>query len=567
MWKRERWSIILLGAVIILLPIAAMLQYRWLGRVADAERERMRAVLRAAVSQFSETVDREITRAYSLFQHHGAGDLERISQDYARRFDEWRTSAADPQIVRDLYVLVTGEQSSSQLMRWDKEARGFSPADWPDELAVLRDEREIESEYLREDVPALVIPAEGETGITCTVVVLDREHIREVFIPALAARYFGSGANDGMEYDVAVISRRDPAHVIWASRHDSPPGGASADAVHPLFDVRLQALPLEARVADGAPRPHERSATVLRVFRRHTAGADEPRESGRWQLQVRHRAGSLEVAIASARQRNLVISFGVLLLLGISVGFIVVSSRRAMRLADDQLRFVAGVTHELRTPLAVICSAGENLADGVVNQPAQTREYGALVRDEGRRLSRMVEQVLEYAGARYGRSAYNLEPADIREIIGAAIRDCHPALVQGSFELEQQVDDDLPLVNADRAALQRAIQNLLENAIKYDRGHRSIKISARKHAAADGGEEVRVTVEDAGSGIAAADLPHIFDPFYRGAEVVAAQVKGSGLGLSLVQHIVAAHGGRVSVDTTVGKGSAFTIHLPISQRA
>ena len=129
-------------------------------------------------------------------------------------------------------------------------------------------------------------------------------------------------------------------------------------------------------------------------------------------MVVKHRAGSLEAAVAATRRRNLAISFGILLLLGASVGFIVLSSRRAQRLATQQMEFVAGVSHELRTPLAVICSAAENLADGVIDNRDQIKRYGGLIRDEGRRLTGMVEQVLEFAGAQSGRKNYELRTTE-----------------------------------------------------------------------------------------------------------------------------------------------------------
>ena len=559
---------LLLAAVIILLPVVATLQYRWLGRVADAEQARMQAVLRSAVAQFSDTFDREITRAYSVFQQHRGSDVGHAAEEIGLATDEWQATALDPAIMRDLYVVVGAADGPTQLMRWNKDVRQLQLIEWPDALAALRDRRALASDYVREEVPALVIPTEREAAIIATIVVLNREYISKVFLPALAARYFGDSAHDGLAYDVAVVSRRDPERVIYTTTTaDLASAGEKADAVSSLFEVRLKTLPVSATVAGADPPRRERSATVFRLIKRRTANEPEAEESGRWQLLVRHRAGSLEAAIAAGRWRNLVISFGVLLLLGVSVGFLVISSRRAMRLADDQLKFVAGVTHELRTPLAVICSAGENLADGVVDQRAKAREYGTVIRDEGRRLSRMVEQVLEYAGAEYGRSAYNLQPTDIRSVIDAAANDCRIAFEEGSFEIEREIEDRLPPVNADPSALQRALQNLLSNAVKYDSGRRWIKISAHRQRSEAGQDEVRVTVEDRGSGISTSDLPHVFEPFFRSSDVVAAQVKGSGLGLSLVQHIARAHGGRVTVDSAVGRGSAFTIHLPAAESA
>src|SRR5439155_17992756 len=117
-----------------------------------------------------------------------------------------------------------------------------------------------------------------------------------------------------------------------------------------------------------------------------------------WQLVLQHPAGSLEAAVGQARRRNLTLSFGILALLCVSVGLIVVNAQRSQRLAGQQMDFVATVSHELRTPLAVIRSAAQNLSAGVVHEPAQAKRYGELLEGEGRRLTDMIEQVVDYAG-------------------------------------------------------------------------------------------------------------------------------------------------------------------------
>src|SRR5262249_2849361 len=134
-----------------------------------------------------------------------------------------------------------------------------------------------------------------------------------------------------------------------------------------------------------------------------------------------HRAGSLETAVARARTTNLAIGFGILLLLALSMALTLVAVQRERRLAQQQMDFVSGVSHALRTPLAVICSAGENLADGVVEDPQQSRQYGVLVRNEGRRLAEMVEQVLDFAGIQSGKSRYRFEPLDVEDLITGAL--------------------------------------------------------------------------------------------------------------------------------------------------
>lgn len=552
--------LILLAAVVILLPLLAFLQYRWLGQVSEAERERMRAVLLSAASQFSETFDREITRAYSIFQHDQRDKVSRLAEEYARRFQEWEASAAQPRIVREILVILADAEGETRMMRFDQATEQFEAIAWPNEFAALRQPvSRIVTESILEGLAALVVPPEdwAEDGgkkegaavphVLYTIVRLDLENIQKLFLPALASRYFA--AKKGLQYDLAVVSRDDPQKVIFQTRRDRPATAPASDAVAGLFDVRLETLP--GRI--GSP---DRKG-LFRVVKRQRLGAGTEELAGYWKLLVWHQGGSLEEAVARGRRRNLAISFGVLLLLAMSVGLIVASSRRATRLAQEQMKFVAGVTHELRTPLAVICSAGENLADGVVSQRDQIEKYGGLIRNEGRRLSQMVEQVLAYAGAESGQQTYRLQPVEVRNVIDAAVRACRQPLEEGGFEIEMEIEPGLPQVNGDAPALQRALQNLLGNAIKYGGESRPIALRARKHAG-----EVWLTVEDHGWGIAAVDLPHVFEPFFRAPEVVAAQIKGSGLGLSLVQHILIAHGGRVTVESAPGRGSSFTLQLP-----
>jgi len=550
MWKRTPLGLLfLLGAVLLLLPLLAFLQYRWLGQVSEAERERMRAVLRSAASQFGETFDREITRAYSTFQLQETRAV--LAEEFARRFQEWDASAAYPKLVRDLYLIVANEQGSNRLVQFKKDTSEFHQIDWPNELATLQ-KATIPTDPIRDEIPALLIPPDtvddSAPEILCVVVLLDLDHIKRVIIPALAARYFASA--DGLEYDLAIVRRGTPETAIFQTKNNFAPG-VTNDAATGLFELRLETLL-------GQPAAQERKAFV-RIVKRQRISVEEAEAPGRWKLLVRHKAGSLEEAVANGRRRNLAVSFGVLLLLAVSVGFVVLSSGRATRLAQEQMKFVAGVSHELRTPLAVICSAGENLADGVVHDRQQVVEYGGLIRNEGRRLSRMVEQVLEYAGAQPGRQPYQLRPVDLRAVVDAAVKDCRPQIEEDGFTVEIEIENDLAPVSADAAALQRALQNLLGNALKYGGEKKWIAVRARKETG-----EVQLAVKDRGRGISAGDLPRIFEPFYRSQDVIAAQIQGSGLGLSLVQHIVAAHGGRVSAESTPGQGSSFTIHLPIA---
>jgi signal transduction histidine kinase len=215
------------------------------------------------------------------------------------------------------------------------------------------------------------------------------------------------------------------------------------------------------------------------------------------------------------------------------------------------------VSHELRTPLAVIRSAADNLADGVVHDADRVRQYGDLVRQEGVRLSDLVEQILEYAGLQSGRRGVPPKPVEIGALLRDVASAAAPAAGTAGVSIELSIADGLPAVAGDEAALRRVFQNLVGNAIKYGAGGRWIGIAA---AAAGGGVEVRVS--DRGMGIPAGEHAKIFEPFYRAPGVVAAQIQGAGLGLSLVKRIVDAHAGRVSLDSAPGRGSTFIVSLP-----
>ena len=456
-----------------------------------------------------------------------------------------------------------------------------------------------------EDLPGLVIPISSRPeeevmpflgARSYRIIAFDADYIGRELIPELARRHFGDSAG---EYLIAVTKRGQTDQVVYRSDAGVPaPALASGDVTTGffkiLFDETDKFIFAQLRRPDVSASPGvavqlkpslNHQQITIRVAGNLKPGKDENvsassnpppdpsagditrsllnrNNEGAWRLVVKHRAGSLEAAVTVARRRNLAISFGILLLLGASVGFIVLSSRRAQRLAMQQMEFVAGVSHELRTPLAVICSAAENLADGVIDNRDQIKRYGGLIRDEGRRLTGMVEHVLEFAGAQSGRKNYELRTTELNQVIEDAVNACRLQLAEGGFEIERKIAANLPMVKADAAALSRAIQNLLSNAMKYSGGSRWIGLSAEPVKTANG-EDVRIRVSDRGLGVAPSEQERIFEPFYRGKEAQAAQIRGNGLGLSLVKHIVAAHGGRVSVESKVGQGSAFILHLPV----
>jgi signal transduction histidine kinase len=462
------------------------------------------------------------------------------------------------------------------------------------------------------------------------VAVLNESYLKQQLIPQLVERHFTKGPDGALhvavkgEHDIVfategavpkVLQHADVRESLWdirfhefgrfvadrtatapasssSSPSPSPEGGRPPDAPAgppPLVSVFETRRPAPDRGADGrdgrrsADDRGERGARVeapaagTANFTVTYRGADDRGGRGGarnlvagpgWQVHVLHSAGSLDAAVARARTRNLLVSFGVLLLLGASMTLVLISSARARRLAAQQMEFVAGVSHELRTPLAVIRSAAENLADGIVDDDKQVRRYGQLIASEGRRLTQMVEQVMTFAGLQAGRPGFDVRPIDVGPVVDDALNAVAPMAREQDAEIACEIASPLPRILADPSAVGRALQNLLGNAMKYGGDPPRITVTARQSAPHTiGRPDVEILVVDNGTGIAPRDLPHIFEPFYRGADAVARQIHGSGLGLSLVQRIMQELGGRVTVKSDPGHGSTFTLHLPIAPEA
>jgi len=259
---------------------------------------------------------------------------------------------------------------------------------------------------------------------------------------------------------------------------------------------------------------------------------------------------------------TLALGVGVVALAAVNVALVVIFTRRSRRLAKLRMDFVASVSHELRTPLAVICSAAENLADGVVDTGDSIREYGQLIRQEGRRLGSMIEKILQFSSVRTNRRA-RPRPLEVGPVIESILAEAGAAIQSAGFALEKTLDPDLPSALADEQGLKECLRNLVGNALKYGGDGRWMSVRAMVATEAHG-PEIQVTVEDRGAGIPAGELGHIFEPFYRSLHAQAMAAQGTGLGLSMTREIVESMGGGITVQSTPGRGSAFTLHLPIA---
>jgi signal transduction histidine kinase len=202
----------------------------------------------------------------------------------------------------------------------------------------------------------------------------------------------------------------------------------------------------------------------------------------------------------------------------------------------------------------------------VVTKDPKTQHYGDVIRKEGQRLSELVEQVLGFSQAESGWTHYDLQPIDVQDVIMHSAAACDAVIKQADCELEMHIEPNLPPIMADPSALERCMRNLIGNAVKYGRANGWIGIFVDR-GDNESGAQLRIRVMDKGPGIKPADLPHIFEPFYRSRDAVEARVHGAGLGLSLVKRIIEEHSGKINVESTPGNGACFTLLVPIANEA
>jgi signal transduction histidine kinase len=234
---------------------------------------------------------------------------------------------------------------------------------------------------------------------------------------------------------------------------------------------------------------------------------------------------------------------------------------KEMALARLKSDFVSNVSHELRTPLALIRLYAETLELGRITTQEKKQQYYRIIRKESERLTALINNILDFSRIEAGRKEYEFRETDIAELVHNTLDSYRYQIEQQGFEFEESIDSNLPAVRVDREAIARAVVNLVNNALKYSADEKFLGVKLY----CDNGA-VKLEVEDHGIGIARRDQSKIFEKFYRTGDPLVHNTKGSGLGLSLVQHITQAHGGDIAVESTPGKGSRFILSLPLATR-
>lgn len=264
-----------------------------------------------------------------------------------------------------------------------------------------------------------------------------------------------------------------------------------------------------------------------------------------------------EIVSASTRpQQALMIVLAVAM--GLGVFLVAGAAAREVRVAELKSNFVASVSHDLKTPLALIQLFAETLELGRVRTPERAQEYYRILNGEAKKLTRLIENILDFSRMEAGLRPYRMEPADLSESLNKVLARMETQFSQGHFTVTPKIEADLPRILADEGAAEQAIENLLANAMKYSGDARNIEIEARR---ANG--HIVVSVTDHGIGISRREQGRIFRKFYRVQRELGGGPQGTGLGLAIVDHTMRGHGGFVRVESEPERGSTFSLHFPI----
>lgn len=379
--------------------------------------------------------------------------------------------------------------------------------------------------------------------------ILDYQKLKNQVLPQLLARHFRGRER---EFGLVVVSSPGVRFILKSGAPVDIGLDTRVDAAVSLVERR--GFPPESQQGAPGGRPFQLEVSESVPLRKVL---ESP--SNGWVLAARHQSGSLESVVGRNRWRSIALVLALFGLLGGSGTLLVLSSRKSKELARRQMEFVAGVSHELLTPLSVIRTAASNLSRGLISDKEKALEYGKTLEKESKRLSKMIEQVLSFAALQSGANRGGCEPVDVSQLLREIVSEYRPGLEQKGWEVQEAIE---PVGSAriDRRTLESCLYNLIDNAAKYAHSGRWLRVTASRDVSRSK-PLVRISVEDRGPGIAAEDLRSIFKPFYRGRGLAASTVPGAGLGLSIVRRHLRTLGGDASVVSS-DQGCVFSLVLP-----
>ena len=531
--RRHRlWAAFL--AAFVPLAVLLVLQYHWLVKLEDASA----AAHQASLTNFLEAVATEVKYFYgsnaeralnlspSMFVENRC---ERASMYFKKR----KVSGARRLFVVNLEGDHAGEtlffdptQGAGPCQPQGGELRAVSVAIAPwkllsnkavpvEQVSLSVEEKDPENRMILLPITDFRSRVVGVAGL-----IVDVDHFKRVVLPEVIERVLPCSFTDPVTRDNLIVTVRD----------------GRGDLVFATGEVRGG--------ADEVTRP------LPFVF-------------GDWRLGLRSRYITPEQWARANFGVNLSLA---VFIAGVLLSGIVMALRmasRELKLSEMKSDFVSNVSHELRTPLSSIRVFAEFLKHGRAQSADKVKEYGEYIENESRRLTQLINNILDFSKIESGHKTYRMEPTDLAEVVGDVIQVFQVRSSHAGFRISFRAPQNrLPAVRIDSTAIAQAVHNLLDNAVKYSGEARDIEVGVRRQ-----GPSAVVWVRDHGIGIDRDEQSKVFERFHRVGSSLVHDVKGSGLGLSIVNHVVRAHRGKVTLESEPGRGSTFSIWLPLEAEA
>jgi two-component system phosphate regulon sensor histidine kinase PhoR len=518
-----------LAAVLVPLAILLGLQYRWLWEIDSFSERAHKAQIESLLEAVSKNVEYFYTDAGQVLDVQPyvftQGQLDRAAHLFKRK---------GVMGVKRLFVmnlrdgrepLYFSPSCDSFVLPDDSpEARSISVAVAPWK-ALYRKDGILERVrlFVEEKDPnfrILLYPVTDDSSrlVGLAGMVLDEDYFRSRVLPTAIRKALADFSEGGSEYKPIISVEDGQGRIVYAT---DPPG-------------------------DQDPWRTEAKRPFGFVF------TD-------WNIEL----ASRHATAADVARRNFLVNMGLsaalsaVLLAGLALALRTAS--REMKLSQMKNEFVSNVSHELRTPLASIRVFGEFLRLGRFGDVGKAREYGDYIETESRRLTQLINNILDFASIESGHKTYQFERRDVREVVSQTLKTFEIRVRQSGFHIRLEgADIPLPMARIDAGAIAQSLSNLLDNAVKYSRDSGDITVALRREE-----DFVVISVRDQGIGIPRDEQRKIFDRFHRVSTGLVHDVKGSGLGLAIVRHIVEAHRGRVTVESRPDEGSTFSIYLPV----
>jgi signal transduction histidine kinase len=583
---RFSWRIFSLATLALVVLALAILQYRWINELSEAQESRAVSRLREETRMLADALDTEVTRGALAFEIPTA----QTASQYAaleRAWETWNRNADWPRIVSGVSLLEADHGG------WRVRSLG-APASFdlgsvlePDHSAPVRlrtnvNQGGLNATLLVDGHPAFLRPAPivsmtlDAPQMNWILIRFDETYLAATVLPRLLEER--STADDRSDFAFEIEPRAiDARHLITADvlhyRPDclttpvvvSTQPSAGVDWGHGLAST-------SNGVSTTAPGPMTYSAagqgtslnSVLHAVS-HCQIPLGPSDRGLMQISVRSRQGSWSGVFMRFRKRNEFVSIVVLATLLAALAVLIVSTERARKLAQMQTVVAAGISHELRTPLASLRVAADDLKKGLVKNQEEACQYGEVIETQSRRLEHMVNQALAFARSTQPETPPRRCAVSVAETFNAVFSAVAQRAAEANIELERRIAPGVPGMLADPESAFRCLTNLVENSIKYAGDGRWILLAARPDNRA-GRSFVEVTVEDRGPGIPDDERTAVFEPFYRGSSARRSRWTGSGLGLAIVKNSVEANGGSIQLEQAVPHGCKFRLFFPAAGR-